>query len=158
MAATNTLAQACEFSRQLELIRTRRSVAARRVMEPRDIMVFSPLGSDPTLAIAASRGGAIGVLDLEFASKWDAVDGAYSRLARFAGTGFGVQLRADSAELQTSILASSTKPARIILVGDSPELPKQIADLRAAGIEAFVSAVTMRKRFAPPNSVSMASS
>ncbi|MCE9563600.1 MAG: acyltransferase domain-containing protein [Planctomycetes bacterium] len=111
-------------------------------MEPRDIMVLSPLGSDPALAIAASRGGAIGVLDLEHASRWNAIAGAYSRLARFVGNNFGVQLRADADELFAEILASQTKPSRIILVGDSPTFATRIAGLRAAKIEVLVSVVS----------------
>ncbi|MBA4191555.1 MAG: polyketide synthase [Planctomycetaceae bacterium] len=112
-------------------------------MEPRDMMVLTPLGADPAIAIAASRGDAVGVLDLEFATGWGTVAGAFARLARFAGTNFGVQLRTEASELFAQALASPTKPARVILIGSGATLSDRIRDLRAAGIEAFVSAVSV---------------
>jgi acyl transferase domain-containing protein/NAD(P)H-dependent flavin oxidoreductase YrpB (nitropropane dioxygenase family)/NADP-dependent 3-hydroxy acid dehydrogenase YdfG len=109
-------------------------------MEPRDLIVLTPPGAaDPSLAIAACRAGAGGVLDLEFCRDAAAASAALTRLARFAGRGFGVQLRADADELFALLTA---KPARVILVGDSPTLPDRVHALRAAGAEVLVSAVS----------------
>ncbi|MFO0822241.1 MAG: beta-ketoacyl synthase N-terminal-like domain-containing protein [Gemmataceae bacterium] len=112
-------------------------------MEPHDILVLNPVGSDPAIAIAACRGGAIGVLDLEFAAGWDAVAVAFTRLARFAGTNFAVQLRPDANELFSKLLTATAKPTHIILVGDSPRFAERVQELHNAGIKAFVSAVSV---------------
>ena len=65
-------------------------------MEPRNVIVLTPPGApDPALAIAASRAGANGVLDLEYANDWHEVSSAIERLTRFGGSGYGLLLRPD---------------------------------------------------------------
>ncbi|WP_439622588.1 SDR family NAD(P)-dependent oxidoreductase [Gemmata sp.] len=110
-------------------------------MEPRDSMVLTPFGADPAIAIAAARGGAVGVLDLEFAPGGDAADVALARLARFAGKHWGVQLRADADGLLSRLIAGPNTPGRVVLVGDAPKIAGRVAELRAAGIEVFASVV-----------------
>ena len=52
-------------------------------MEPRNVIVLTPPGApDPALAIAASRAGANGVLDLEYANDWHEVSSAIERLTK----------------------------------------------------------------------------
>ena len=66
-------------------------------MESRDIIVLtSPGDTDPSIAIAACRAGARGVLDLEFCADPVAAGAALVRVARFARCAFGVQLRSDA--------------------------------------------------------------
>ncbi|MBP3957468.1 acyltransferase domain-containing protein [Gemmata sp. G18] len=110
-------------------------------MEPRDLIVLTPSGAaDPSLAIAACRAGARGVLDLEFGSRPFASQ-ALTKLARFA-TGFGVQLRADAADLFD--LLGQFKPALVILAGaDHPALATRIRDLKAAGVEVLREATSV---------------
>ena len=112
-------------------------------MEPRDLIVLTPPGAaDPSLAIAAARAGAWGVLDLEFAPALAASRAAVARLARFAGPDFGILLRTDSADLLALVIES--KPARVILAGaDTPELPARVRDLQAAGIDVLREAVSV---------------
>lgn len=111
-------------------------------MEPRDLIVLTPSGAaDPSLAIAACRAGAWGVLDLEFGSSSSAL-AALRRLARFASPHFGVQLRADSVELFALLVQH--KPARVILAGaDCSSLAIRIRELNAAGIEVLREAVSV---------------
>ncbi len=110
-------------------------------MESRDLIVLSPCGTaDPSLAIAACRAGATGVLDLEYSVAQPLA--ALARLARFAGPNFGVQLRADDAEVFT--LLSQFSPARVILAGpDTTALAARIAGLKNAGIEVLREAVSV---------------
>jgi acyl transferase domain-containing protein/NAD(P)H-dependent flavin oxidoreductase YrpB (nitropropane dioxygenase family)/NAD(P)-dependent dehydrogenase (short-subunit alcohol dehydrogenase family)/acyl carrier protein len=115
-------------------------------MEPRDLIVLTPSGAaEPSLAIAACRAGACGVLDLEYApdaTPQASLQAALTRLARFAGPAFGVQLRADSAELFA--LVAPFKPACVILAGaDSPHLAACVRELKAAGIEVLREAVSV---------------
>ncbi|AWM36377.1 Phenolphthiocerol synthesis polyketide synthase type I Pks15/1 [Gemmata obscuriglobus] len=110
-------------------------------MESRDIIVLSPSGAaDPSLAIAACRAGACGVLDLEFATR-AAAEPALAKLAKFA-TGFGVQLRADAADLFD--LVAGFKPAVVILAGaDSPALISRINDLKRQNVAVLREAVSV---------------
>jgi acyl transferase domain-containing protein/NAD(P)H-dependent flavin oxidoreductase YrpB (nitropropane dioxygenase family) len=132
-------------------------------MDPRDLIVLTPAGgADASLAIAASRAGAIGVLDLEFAPPLAASRAAVARLARFAPH-FGVMLSAGS-ELFSSVAglceAGATRlvgppasqrpateefrPSRVILCGpDGPELAARVAELRAANVEVLREAVSV---------------
>jgi acyl transferase domain-containing protein/NAD(P)H-dependent flavin oxidoreductase YrpB (nitropropane dioxygenase family)/NAD(P)-dependent dehydrogenase (short-subunit alcohol dehydrogenase family)/acyl carrier protein len=85
------------------------------------------------------------MLDLEFCSA-DAsrISETISRLTRFAGPGFGVQLRADQTELCSLILALPTKPAQVILCGaEQPNLREVIERLRAAGIAVLREVTTL---------------
>jgi acyl transferase domain-containing protein/NAD(P)H-dependent flavin oxidoreductase YrpB (nitropropane dioxygenase family)/short-subunit dehydrogenase/acyl carrier protein len=105
-------------------------------MEPRDLFVFTPAGAaDPSLAIAACRAGARGVLDLEFAPN---PGPALVRLARFAPN-FGLLLPADS-DLFAQL--PQLKPACVVLAGaDTPTLATRVRALRAVGVEVFREAV-----------------
>ncbi|MBA4062288.1 MAG: polyketide synthase [Isosphaera sp.] len=111
-------------------------------MEPCDLIVLTPAGStDPSLAVAAGRAGAAGVLDLEAATRTEDASAALARLARFLPGRFGVQLPADADHLFT--LLGANRPARVILAGGDPaRLEARVRDLRAAGVEVLVSAVS----------------
>jgi acyl transferase domain-containing protein/NAD(P)H-dependent flavin oxidoreductase YrpB (nitropropane dioxygenase family)/NAD(P)-dependent dehydrogenase (short-subunit alcohol dehydrogenase family)/acyl carrier protein len=108
-------------------------------MEPHDLLVLTPSGSaDPSLAIAASRAGARGVLDLEYTDLSEA-RAALARLAHFT-TRFGVSLPVDSAHFEQ---LGDTRPACVLLTGaDSPALAARIAELRAANVEVLREAVS----------------
>ncbi len=110
-------------------------------MEPRDLIVLTPAGAaDPSLAIAACRAGAWGVLDLEFGSP-PAATAALARLAKFA-TGYGVQLRSDATDLFD--LFKQFKPACVILAGaDHASLAARVRDLQAAGVEVLREATSV---------------
>ena len=110
-------------------------------MDPRDLIVLTPSGSaDPSLAIAACRAGARGVLDLEFAPSGPRA--ALERLARFAGPGFGVQVRVDAGDVFE--LLAQFRPACVILAGaDHPDLPARIRGLKSAGAEVLREAVSV---------------
>src|SRR4051812_30625927 len=113
-------------------------------MEPRDLIVLSPVGTaDPSLAIAACRAGAWGVLDLEFVPPGAKPRAALLRLTRFAGPNFGVLLSANAAEIFS--LFAQLKPARAILAGaaDAEALAARVRELKFAGIDALCEAVSV---------------
>ncbi|MCS6864889.1 MAG: beta-ketoacyl synthase N-terminal-like domain-containing protein [Gemmataceae bacterium] len=111
-------------------------------MEPRDLLVLTPTATaHPSLAIAACRAGACGVLDAEFASP-AAVRSALERLVRYAGAGFGLQLPATASEVWP--LVASARPACVILAGpDTPELPERVQTLKSLRIAVFREAITL---------------
>ena len=109
-------------------------------MDSRDLIVLTPPGADAALAIAATRAGAVGALDLEYTTDPTAIADALARLARFA-PGFGILVRADDALPDQLALA---KPTRVILAGgDGPELADHIRTLRAAGAQVWREAVSL---------------
>ena len=59
---------------------------------PRVIVLTDTRDPDPALAIAASRYGSLGVLNLEFAAASDEVLAALNHLSRHARAPFGVLL------------------------------------------------------------------
>jgi acyl transferase domain-containing protein/NAD(P)H-dependent flavin oxidoreductase YrpB (nitropropane dioxygenase family)/NAD(P)-dependent dehydrogenase (short-subunit alcohol dehydrogenase family)/acyl carrier protein len=117
-------------------------------MDPRDLIVLTPAGgTDPSLAVAAGRAGAAGVLDLEHATRPELASAALARLARFLPESFGVQLRADADELFP--LLEAHRPARVVLAGgDLIRLEARVRELRATGVEVLVSAVNLTEAVA----------
>ncbi len=70
-----------------------------------DTLVVSPSGPpDPAIAIAASRAGAIGVLNLEFANDLPASRTAIDALSTYGRGRLGVLLHVESLEFSRSIL------------------------------------------------------
>jgi acyl transferase domain-containing protein/NAD(P)H-dependent flavin oxidoreductase YrpB (nitropropane dioxygenase family)/NAD(P)-dependent dehydrogenase (short-subunit alcohol dehydrogenase family) len=115
-------------------------------MEPQDLIVLTPAGgTDPEVAIAACRAGAVGMLDLEFfTGDASQVRDAISRLTRFAGTSFGVLLRADQNELCSLLLSQPAKPTQVILAGaEQSTLIETIEQLRNTGIEVLREVTTL---------------
>ena len=114
-------------------------------MEPSDLIVLTPPNTaNAAVAIAASRAGAVGILDLEFRADASATAEAFAKLARFAGGSFGVLLHAaDADQLLPLFLTATAKPARVILTGDHSDLARHTSELRSAGIEILLEATTL---------------
>jgi acyl transferase domain-containing protein/NAD(P)H-dependent flavin oxidoreductase YrpB (nitropropane dioxygenase family)/acyl carrier protein len=115
-------------------------------MEPTDLVVLTPPGSaDPSVAIAAARGGARGMLDLEFAPDPSRAAAALDRLRRFAPDGFGAQLGPDGGRFLSDLLdRDGSRPAWVILSGgDHPELAGWVSRFRDQAVEVLVEAVTL---------------
>lgn len=71
---------------------------------PKEIVLTLPGFPDPALAIAASRAGALGVLDLEYVSARDIAESALARIEEHTRTLFGVRLDADDPDYLDSLL------------------------------------------------------
>ncbi|HMM40682.1 MAG TPA: beta-ketoacyl synthase N-terminal-like domain-containing protein, partial [Thermomicrobiales bacterium] len=117
-------------------------------MHPRsafEILVCSPPGMpDPTLPIAGSRAGAIGILNLELVADLGLAVDAIDRLVTFGRGRFGVLLDGDAADLRAAILDRA--PAAVELVCIMPSSAGAVAagvrDVHAAGRRAFVVATS----------------
>lgn len=99
-------------------------------------LVATPPGDcEPSLAIAASRAGAIGLLDAEHARDYAAVLDAATACARFAGAPFGLKCGADQPELIQALLAATISQLQLVVL-TRPTLPGAAAlaeSLRASG-------------------------
>jgi len=116
-------------------------------MEPHQLMVLTPAGTvDPSLCIAASRAGAFGILDLEFATDSSAITAALSSLARFTSGKFGVLIRADNKAPHAAILAAAAQPTLVVLAGPDPSA--LIQPIRAAGCEIYREVIAIEEAIA----------
>ena len=105
-------------------------------MNPQDVIVLTPPGLHPSLAIAACRAGARGFLDLEHAD----VDGALAAVARlqqFIAGRFGLKIGRDDCALLTNIVGNPPRGLAWVLLpgGQGQELESQIALFRERQIE-----------------------
>ncbi|MFO0891867.1 MAG: beta-ketoacyl synthase N-terminal-like domain-containing protein [Isosphaeraceae bacterium] len=74
-----------------------------------ELMALTPPGEpDPTLAIAASRAGGVGVLNLEFSREPEAGIDALHRLLRYGRGRLGVQVDPEDDALLTAILGAAS--------------------------------------------------
>jgi len=114
-------------------------------MDPHHLIVLTPNGAaDSAIAIAACRAGAMGTLDLEYASAHYDPSPSLSRLAEFGRRPFGVLIRSDNLPLISRVLAAETKPAFIILAGRHPdELGATIDRIRTAAIDVLREATSV---------------
>jgi acyl transferase domain-containing protein len=111
-----------------------------------DFIVLSPGGApDATLAVAGSRAGALGVLNLEFVTDSERALGELGRLSRSTRTRWGVLLR--EAGLLAGILAARFEGLETILI--SSQAGSTLGDLveraHAAGLKAYAVATTLEK-------------
>src|SRR5947208_3177567 len=104
-------------------------------------MVLTPAGTpDPALAIAGSRAGAVGVLNLELAADPSSSLGALEMLTSHGRGRRGVLLEGEAEELLGAVLAQPGHGLEAILLTASA--PGRLGDLvervHSAGLRAFL--------------------
>ncbi len=105
------------------------------------VVVFSDAGHlDPALAIAASRYGSLGVLNLEFAEPSDDVLAALNHLSKHARAPFGVLLDGSDAGFLTWVLNNRPEGLETVIVtagfADDAALGAAAKGIHAAGLTA----------------------
>ncbi|MGQ0776433.1 MAG: SDR family NAD(P)-dependent oxidoreductase [Pseudonocardiales bacterium] len=109
------------------------------------IAVTLPGLADPTIAIAASRAGAIGVVDVSFVGDEQLAMRAVTRLARFARNRCGIRL--DSHDEGVADAVISTLPSIVTLAILTPVdhdiLRDQAERLHAQGVELWLESTTL---------------
>ncbi len=106
-----------------------------------DYMVLTPAGiPDASLAIAGSRAGAVGLLNLEFVSDPVAARAAVSDLTTFGQGRIGVILDAEAVQLLDFVLTQSSSNLDLIaLTSSAPEqLGRQVETIHASGRRAYL--------------------
>src|SRR5689334_6947090 len=108
-----------------------------------DILAPTPPAGAPTLAVAACRAGACGVVDLELAHL--AAPEAVHEFARLANTPFAVKLGHNAGAALDALLAQRPAPLRrVILAGGAhPQAGAWVRRLREAGLEVLWEAISV---------------
>jgi acyl transferase domain-containing protein/NAD(P)H-dependent flavin oxidoreductase YrpB (nitropropane dioxygenase family)/NAD(P)-dependent dehydrogenase (short-subunit alcohol dehydrogenase family)/acyl carrier protein len=104
------------------------------------IALTLPAMPDPSIAIAASRAGGIGVLDLEYLNDREAALKTIHRLAKFAHNEFGVKIAAANAGLVADISPDMIAQLKFVLLTfqDPKTLKNAIAVLQHRGLSVWV--------------------
>ena len=115
--------------------------------EFRIICLTPPGPADPAVAIAASRAGSLGVLDLELASSEPDALAALGRLGRLARAACGVRLDGTRIDFQDAIVGALPDRARTVILtpGDPALLRERVRSWRALGIEVLLEAASMEE-------------
>ncbi|WP_020468176.1 type I polyketide synthase [Zavarzinella formosa] len=116
-------------------------------MNTNDLIVFTPPARpDPSMAVAACRAGAMGVLDLEFASDASMAGAAISRLAEHSRGHFGIKIGNNAEALIDSLATQEMRMLKwVILTGDASNLKEWIGKLQEANREVFLEATSMEE-------------
>jgi acyl transferase domain-containing protein/NAD(P)H-dependent flavin oxidoreductase YrpB (nitropropane dioxygenase family)/NAD(P)-dependent dehydrogenase (short-subunit alcohol dehydrogenase family) len=105
------------------------------------IVVMNPSGHvDPTVAIAASRAGGMGVLNLEFARDPRQARDALARMSRFCARDFGLRLDTMSPNLTAMMLADLPESARLVILtgGGRAADPRFVREARDRGCSVWL--------------------
>src|SRR5260370_31434013 len=79
------------------------------------IALTAPAMADPSIAIAASRAGALGVINLEFVTAPHEARGAVAKMARHARRETGIKLDSTAADGINALLSDLPDTVRIII-------------------------------------------
>ena len=110
------------------------------------VVVLTPAGPpDPSLAIAASRAGELGVLDLEYANNREAALSCIAKLGRHATNDFGIKLGDDPQGLLAELVSEPPDGLGVVILASSDQswLTAQVEKLRQCGISAIVEATSL---------------
>src|SRR5947209_5045269 len=109
------------------------------------IAVTLPGLADPAIAIAASRAGAVGVVDVSFVRDEQLAVQAVIRLARFANNRCGIKLDTGDQRVTDAVI-SALPPAvtfAILTPVDHDVLRERATQLRAKGVQLWLEATTL---------------
>ncbi len=90
---------------------------------------------DPSIAIAASRAGAFGILDLEYLSEQHAARAALARLVRFGRGDLGVKITGELDPRVTDVIAGLPNEITVVVLtaGEAESLHQEVETLRRRG-------------------------
>src|SRR2546425_4366893 len=101
--------------------------------------------ADPSIAIAAARAGAWGVLDLELALDATAAAAAVLRVDRLGRAPFGVKFDGRRTAFLDAVTRVLPERARLVVLtpGDEAELGEHVRRLHGLGIEVLLEAASV---------------
>ncbi|MDH3285204.1 MAG: nitronate monooxygenase, partial [Acidobacteriota bacterium] len=106
-----------------------------------------PKPSDPSIAIAASRAGDLGVLNLELTDDLLEARRLITSMVRHAGRETGVKLDSARHGLAAQVLGDLPKTVRVVIftTHDPRALPELIPQLQAAGHEVWLEVTSLEE-------------
>jgi len=101
------------------------------------LMALTPAGlPDPSLAIAASRAGGLGVLDLEYTRDQQAAVNGLQKLARYARNDFGIKVDSDDIEFLARVTSDLPERLKVVILThtDPQKLEEEVQTLHGKGL------------------------
>jgi len=93
------------------------AVARQTIHKRFKLTALTPAGlPNPSLAIAASRAGALGVLDLEYIRDRQAGLNGIQRLAQYARNDFGIKVDGDDIELLAAVTSDLPEHLKVVIL------------------------------------------
>src|SRR5215471_12098476 len=89
-----------------------------------------PVLADPSIAIAATRAGGIGVLDLQYCTDTQAALAAVGDLANYSKSNYGIKLGGSDCELITRLKPLLTEQLSLVILSLEDSLEEQISLLK----------------------------
>ncbi len=115
------------------------------------LVAITPSGlPDASLAIAASRAGELGVLDLEYTDDARAALDAVAKLAQHARNEFGIKVAGDERGMLAEVVSSLPEGLRVVILtpSDPNRLQAQVEMLRHLGVRAILEATCLEEALA----------
>ncbi len=103
-----------------------------------NLIALTPPGmADPSIAIAASRSGGFGVLDLEYCREQKTILPAIAKLSRYAGDGCGIKLDSRADEFLTRVSSDLPEHVSVVILtfGEPGRLREQVQSLKQKNLK-----------------------
>ncbi len=110
------------------------------------LLVLTPAGSpNPSLAIAASRAGGLGVLDLEYTRDQQAALNGLQKLARYARNDFGIKVDGDDIQFLTMVTSDLPKDLKAVILtySDPQKLEEEVQALHGKGLSVILESTCL---------------
>ncbi len=107
-------------------------------------MVLTPVGlPDPSLAIAASRAGGLGVLDLEYTRDQEVALDAIQKLARYVRNDFGIKVDGDDIEFLAALTSKLPERLKAVVItfSDPQRLKEEVRILHDKGLSVILESI-----------------
>lgn len=117
-------------------------------MQRFQVFVYTPPGiPDPSMAIAASRAGSLGVLDLEYTRDKRATLDAIEKLSRYARNEFGVKLDSRAGKFLTEVTSGLPQQLTTVILtySDTQILKKQVRALHLRKLRVLLEATCLEE-------------
>ncbi|MHC4889933.1 MAG: beta-ketoacyl synthase N-terminal-like domain-containing protein, partial [Planctomycetota bacterium] len=117
-------------------------------MQMFQLIVLTPPGLiDPSIAIAASRGGGLSVLDLGYAQDEHAALAATAKLAQYSTKACGIKLDGQNVEFVDSLMSNLPKRVEVVILtpSDADILRRQVQVLHSQKITVFLETTSVEQ-------------